>query len=317
MKRKGFTLVELLVVIAIIALLMGILMPALNRVKQYAHRVFCGANLSGIGKAMLVYATDDEFDDYPVFGGPGTDEWSTGGNVPLWDAATEQLATDDEIATITSCLYLLIKYADVVPEQFVCKGDNAKAFKLSEWNTTAEEETDVWDFGLCPSRYCSYSYHSPYGDPARPITQRNNAGCPLAADRNPYLDENAESYLDGPPGGTSGELPPSWDTTDNIYVDDDKTGNAAPHQREGQNVLFNDSHVNFEKYPNVGIDNDNIWKHWNSSDTPNAEGKELCPGGEPMAAPTTGAGVGEGEPQSYEDAYLVNEDQRRIGSLPP
>jgi len=60
-QRKGFTLVELLVVIAIIALLMGILMPALARVRQIAYRLYCGTNLSGIGKAMLIYAND--YDD--------------------------------------------------------------------------------------------------------------------------------------------------------------------------------------------------------------------------------------------------------------
>ena len=64
MKRKGFTLVELLVVIAIIALLMGILMPALARVRQIAFRMVCGTNLSGIGKAMLIYANDYE-DELP------------------------------------------------------------------------------------------------------------------------------------------------------------------------------------------------------------------------------------------------------------
>ena len=58
MKKKGFTLVELLVVIAIIALLMGILMPALARVRMIAYRMVCGANLSGIGKALLLYAGD-------------------------------------------------------------------------------------------------------------------------------------------------------------------------------------------------------------------------------------------------------------------
>ena len=69
-KRTGFTLVELLVVIAIIALLMGILMPALAKVRQIAYRMVCGNNIGGIGKAMMVYANDNE-EAYPVAGGKG------------------------------------------------------------------------------------------------------------------------------------------------------------------------------------------------------------------------------------------------------
>ena len=80
MKRKGFTLVELLVVIAIIALLMGILMPALARVRQLAFRMTCGTNLSGIGKAMLIYANDYE-DELPRAGGRN----STWGATPVWN----------------------------------------------------------------------------------------------------------------------------------------------------------------------------------------------------------------------------------------
>ncbi len=64
--RGGFTLVELLVVIAIIALLMSILMPALNRVKKQAKEVACRANLRQWGLIWAMYT--DEYDNkFPVY----------------------------------------------------------------------------------------------------------------------------------------------------------------------------------------------------------------------------------------------------------
>jgi prepilin-type N-terminal cleavage/methylation domain-containing protein/prepilin-type processing-associated H-X9-DG protein len=57
-KREGFTLIELLVVIAIIALLMGILMPALGRARKQGQAVRCLSNLKQIGVAMHAYASD-------------------------------------------------------------------------------------------------------------------------------------------------------------------------------------------------------------------------------------------------------------------
>lgn len=58
-KRRGFTLIELLVVIAIIALLMSVLMPALERVRRQARGVGCMSNLHQWGLIFAMYTQDN------------------------------------------------------------------------------------------------------------------------------------------------------------------------------------------------------------------------------------------------------------------
>ena len=251
MRKKGFTLVELLVVIAIIALLMGILMPALARVRQIAFRMVCGTNLSGIGKAMLIYANDYD-DELPVAGNNNT-KWGSA-NCVDWDAITAfgsagaygTIASSS--ATITSCFYLLVKYAEVTPASFICKGDTT----VSEFESPERDLITLWDFGPTPKEHCSYSYHQPFDvgtstNNPYSLTTSSEPGMAVAADPNPWVTtgsgKNWDDGLFDPEGGREAV----------------KAGNTHTHQDEGQNVLFLDSHVDFENTPACAINEDNIY----------------------------------------------------------
>jgi prepilin-type N-terminal cleavage/methylation domain-containing protein len=82
-KQRGFTLIELLVVIAIIALLMSILMPALQRVRKQGQAVVCMSNLKQWGLIWYMYTEDNggKFNTGGSVAGDATNDWP----VVLWD----------------------------------------------------------------------------------------------------------------------------------------------------------------------------------------------------------------------------------------
>jgi prepilin-type N-terminal cleavage/methylation domain-containing protein len=125
--KQGFTLIELLVVIAIIAVLMGILMPALRAVKQQAAAINCMANCRTLATGWFMYAEDNGGKLIPAQMAKD-DTWigtprSMTGVLYGSQQVTPVVEDDDEIRGIKAgLLYKYVGEADV----YHCPADNMR-----------------------------------------------------------------------------------------------------------------------------------------------------------------------------------------------
>lgn len=225
------------------------------RTRSVAFRMVCGTNLSGIGKATLIYANDYE-DELPRAGGRNS-VWAA--KISDWKAMNRFNAYgvgmdgSGGTATISSCFYLLVKYAEATPKRFICTGDvGIKEFKPGSYKVRDRDLIDLWDFGPEPQKHYSYSYHMPFGLYA--LTTSSDPNMAIAADRNPWMDspfKKARDFNAFDPDGNKEAI---------------KAGNAITHKADAQNVLFLDAHVGMERQSFCGLNDDNIYTYWNGED---------------------------------------------------
>jgi len=256
---RGFAIIGILIPLGLGGL--GVLISLQEHARSVAHYpMHCGTNLSQIGKAMMIYANDYE-DRFPTAGGrgtvwgPGLSDWKAGRRAEAFGLDPNGAGGQ---ATISSSLFLLVKYGEVSPDVFVCRGDRrVKELKPGKYGVSADRLTDLWDFGPNPARHCSYAYHLPYG--AYALTAYSHPGLAVAADRNPWMASPGFKVTEfslfkpdvAPFDGTAEEA---------------QQGNALAHGREGQNVLYMDSHVEFNKRASSGLDDDNVYTSWDGDD---------------------------------------------------
>ena len=136
-QRQGFTLIELLVVISIIAILAGMLLPAINMVREGARKANCGNNQRQIVLAMVVYSNDND-QSWPVL-------LSTANNGPAAYGAVSAGASAAAVTMNTFEFLASITGGDLTGKVFACPSNaTVKPPAINSTAAAVPSATGTW-----------------------------------------------------------------------------------------------------------------------------------------------------------------------------